>query len=185
MIVDDDLRRIGMIEAILTEAGYQVLQGHDLPSDGAIVLAHDSTANKFDDVLAFCVETLQPLVLYSESPPIAGVVERLSHGAVGYLDWPFQQEDAVQAIALARSVGVKKMALLNEERQAFELSARLTNREKEVLGYLAEGLTTKKMADKMGLSYKTVDIFRSRVVKKLGGNRAKAYRIAFMCSLPQ
>lgn len=146
-IVDEDPRRLRLVKAILVEAGYatrrQARHANERRSQGIVVLAHDSCAETFDEVLAHCVETLHLLVLYSGSPSIACVVERMSRGAAGYLDWPFTGDDAAHAIELARRGGAKTMTLLNEERQALELIARLTRREKEVLGYLAAGLTTK------------------------------------------
>lgn len=188
-IVDEDPRRLRLVKAILVEAGYatqrQARRGNGRRGQGTVVLAHDSCAEKFDEVLAQCVETLHPLVLYSESPSTACVVERMSRGAAGYLDWPISGEDAVQAIELARRVGAKTMTLLNEERQALKLIARLTRREKEVLGYLAAGLTTKQMAEQMGLSQRTVDIFRSRLVNKIGSNRATAFKVGFISWLGQ
>jgi len=154
-IVDEDPRRLRLVKAILVEAGYatqrQARHGNGRRAPRTIVLAHDSCAEKFDEVLAHCVETLHPLVLYSEAPSIACVVERISRGAAGYLDWPFSGKDAIQAFDLARRVGAKTMTLLNEERQAVELIARLTRREKEVLGYLAAGLTTKQNGRGHGL----------------------------------
>jgi FixJ family two-component response regulator len=186
-IVDDDTRRARQVETILIEAGYStqhvIQRGIEMLPAGAIVLAHDSTSNRFNEVLTHCVETLHPLVLYSKTPPIACVVERMSDGAGGYLGWPFSGDEAVRAIQLARTVGAKKMTLLKEEQQAQELIARLTRREKEVLRYLSAGLTTKKMATQMGVSQRTVDIFRSHLISKIGGNRATAFRIGFISSL--
>ena len=185
-IVDDDPGRIRVVETILIKAGYatldQVLHGNEMLPAGAVVLAHDSTAERFNVALTHCVESVHPLVLYSEFPSIARVVERMSRGAAGYLHWPFNREEAARAIALARGAGVKTMTLLKEERQAQELIARLTGREREVLGYLAAGLTSKQMAIQMGLSQRTVDIFRSHLIAKVGGNRATPFKIGFISS---
>jgi FixJ family two-component response regulator len=186
-IVDDDKRRTRLIGTVLTQAGYaaqrHIRLGRKMLPAGAVVLAHDSTTEGFDEALTHCVDRVHPLVLYSESPSIAAAVERMSCGAAGYLGWPFSREEATHAIQLARRVGAKKMTMLKEERQAHELIAHLTGREKEVLGYLAAGLTTKQMAAQMGLSQRTVDIFRTHLISKIGGNRATAFKIGFIASL--
>lgn len=41
------------------------------------------------------------------------------------------------------------------------------------------------MAEEMGLSQRTVDIFRSPVVNKVGGNRATAFMVGFISWLGQ
>ena len=187
-IVDDDKGRTRQVGTILTQAGYtwrHIRLGRKMLPTGAVVLAHDTTTDGFNEALTQCVDGLHPLVLYSESPSIAAVVERMSYGAAGYLAWPFSREEATHAMQLARRVGTKRMTMLKEERQAHELIARLTGREKEVLGYLAAGLTTKQMAEDMGLSQRTVDIFRSHVIKKIGGNRATAFKVGFISWLGQ
>jgi DNA-binding CsgD family transcriptional regulator len=44
----------------------------------------------------------------------------------------------------------------------------LTIRERETLGYLAEGLTTREIADRMGLTITTVRNHVQRVLRKMG-----------------
>ena len=51
--------------------------------------------------------------------------------------------------------------------QITEVSDKLTNREKEVLKLIAEGLSTKKIADSLNLSSKTVGAHRENLMKKL------------------
>ncbi|ETD72206.1 LuxR family transcriptional regulator [Pelistega indica] len=43
----------------------------------------------------------------------------------------------------------------------------LTKREQEIASYMANGLTSKKIANELGLSPRTVEIHRSKVMKKL------------------
>ena len=55
----------------------------------------------------------------------------------------------------------------------------LTEREREVLGLLAEGATSKEIAAALGLAAKTVENHRSRILDKLGAvNSAVAVRTA-------
>lgn len=56
---------------------------------------------------------------------------------------------------------------------------RLSQREREVLHYLALGFTNKQAADKLFLSVKTVETYKSRLMSKLGlHNRAELVRFA-------
>jgi RNA polymerase sigma factor (sigma-70 family) len=44
----------------------------------------------------------------------------------------------------------------------------LSSREHEVLKLVAEGMTSREIADRLSISPKTVDTYRSRLMRKLG-----------------
>jgi len=49
-----------------------------------------------------------------------------------------------------------------------EQTVKLTPREQEVASYIANGLTSKETAEVLGISDRTVEVHRSRIMKKLG-----------------
>lgn len=49
-----------------------------------------------------------------------------------------------------------------------ESTKKLTPREQEVAAYIANGLTSKETAKILGISDRTVEIHRSRIMRKLG-----------------
>lgn len=51
---------------------------------------------------------------------------------------------------------------------SFSNSQILSNREKDIIRYLAEGLMSKEIADKLGLAKLTIDTHRKNIRKKLG-----------------
>jgi len=62
----------------------------------------------------------------------------------------------------------------------------LSQREREVLALVAGGLTNQAAADQLGLSVKTVESYRARLMEKLGmTNRAELTRLAIECGLLQ
>jgi DNA-binding NarL/FixJ family response regulator len=62
----------------------------------------------------------------------------------------------------------------------------LSQREREVLSLVASGLTNQAAADRLGLSVKTVESYRARLMEKLGlTNRADLTRLALECGLLQ
>jgi DNA-binding NarL/FixJ family response regulator len=62
--------------------------------------------------------------------------------------------------------------------------ARLSDREREVLGWLTRGLRYQAIAEKMGISVKTVETYRSRLTTKLGfKSRADLMRFAIESGL--
>lgn len=44
----------------------------------------------------------------------------------------------------------------------------LTRREREIVSFLADGLTSKEIAIKLDLSYRTVEVYRAKLLKKFG-----------------
>jgi DNA-binding NarL/FixJ family response regulator len=55
----------------------------------------------------------------------------------------------------------------NEEYDSDDPYKMLSGREREVLRYLAQGYTNTEIAGKLFISPKTVDTYRSRIMKKL------------------
>ncbi|WP_257013234.1 response regulator transcription factor [Porphyromonas gingivalis] len=63
-------------------------------------------------------------------------------------------------------------------------SSELTQREKEVVQYLCDGYSAKETAEKMHLSYRTVETHRSNILHKLGfSNAAELIRYAVKSGL--
>lgn len=60
-----------------------------------------------------------------------------------------------------------------------ERSVTLTVREKDVLRYVRDGLLSKEISERMGISVNTVNTYRQRIIEKLGaGNSMEALRQA-------
>jgi DNA-binding NarL/FixJ family response regulator len=100
----------------------------------------------------------------------------LSHGASGYLVKSAdatELELAIRAASrgdvwLSPSVStaiVKALVQREPVGDPFEL---LTSRQREVLQLVAEGLTSKDIADRLGLSLKTIESHRAQLMKRLG-----------------
>jgi DNA-binding NarL/FixJ family response regulator len=95
----------------------------------------------------------------------------LRAGAAGYLVKGADIGDLVKAVQCAMagevllSPGVAKVVL---EGSGPDVAARLTEREVEVLRYVAGGKTSREVARILGISAKTVDNHRQNVMTKLG-----------------
>ncbi len=50
----------------------------------------------------------------------------------------------------------------------------LTAREREVISFLTDGMTSKEIAREIGLSYRTVEVYRARILKKFGASNTSA-----------
>jgi two-component system, LuxR family, response regulator FixJ len=78
--------------------------------------------------------------------------------------------------ALSRDI---QIGLVNGRRQVEVRGfAQLTDREREVLTLITNGKSNKKAADELGISHRTIEVHRSRVMQKLGArNTADLMRI--------
>jgi two-component system response regulator FixJ len=89
-------------------------------------------------------------------------------GALHFLEKPFEPAELLQTLeeALER---VSQMAAEEATSAAVEASYRsLTPREQEVMALLAEGMPTKLLATKLGISTRTAEHHRAAVLKKMG-----------------
>jgi two-component system, NarL family, response regulator NreC len=123
------------------------------------------------------------------------LVPLLEAGAAGYLVKSAADRelvDAVRAVArgdlyvrpsaarvLAR--GIQKKDPHAEDRARFE---KLTDRERDVLRFIAEGYTAPEIGEKLNISPKTVDTYKQRINEKLGlAHRADYVKLALKLGL--
>ncbi|MEG3641372.1 response regulator transcription factor [Magnetococcus sp. PR-3] len=92
-------------------------------------------------------------------------------GALGYVvkDNAFSElQDAIAAVAAGkRFISAVVEEKVNELERLDDLPVQLSPREKEVVKLVAEGQTNKEIARTLGISPKTVDTHRTRLMRKL------------------
>ncbi|HMO61262.1 MAG TPA: response regulator transcription factor [Ferruginibacter sp.] len=99
----------------------------------------------------------------------------LQAGAEGYILKSTPAPGIIQSITdvykggafMTPSVALRVMKYFNTKPAPEHSSASLTTREKEALKYLTEGLSHKMVADKMGISYFTVNAHVKKIYEKL------------------
>ena len=125
------------------------------------------------------------LILTMHSPDEA-LIPLLESGASGFLEKSAADRelvDAVRAVAhgdtyiqpsAARVLagGFRKRAEHSDERSKFE---KLTERERDVLRYVASGYTAPEIGEKLFISPKTVDTYKQRIGEKLGLTHRSEY----------
>ncbi len=110
------------------------------------------------------------LTMYTEDHYI---LEALRAGVRGYVMKNHSREDLVRAIAqVARgdvylSPGISEVVVQAYLNKSDLASNPLSTRERQVLQLVAEGNTTKKIATLLGLSVKTAESHRTRLMEKL------------------
>lgn len=190
-IVDDNAEFRRSAQWWLASAGYEVVDYGD-PADALGALqAHPpaqpacllldvrmpgmSGLDLHDRLLQAGVHV--PIVYMTGHGDVPLAVQAMQRGAVSFLEKPFA-EDALEA-ALQRAFSTPAAEAEPEAADApAEASewqrrlARLTPRERELLGWVIEDKLNKTIADLMGISIKTVELHRKRVMEKLGASSA-------------
>lgn len=108
-----------------------------------------------------------PVVVLTGHADVALAVQAMKAGVVDFLEKPFQNEALLQAVRAAlaqrRSEGERE-----QERAAIAArAADLTAREREVFEAVAAGDSNKTAALKLGISPRTVEIYRANVMTKM------------------
>jgi len=107
-----------------------------------------------------------PIIFVSGHADVPIVVRAFRAGAVDFIEKPYNEQlllDSVQQ-ALSRFVAVADDSQLQAVLQRI---ASLTPREHDVLLPLVQGYTNREVAEQLGISVKTVDLYRSRVMKHM------------------
>ena len=118
-----------------------------------------------------------PVIIISGTADVAAAIGAFRGGASNMLQKPFSSEDLLSAIkAVLDEDGLPGQATQTPD---IAHDAVLSSREIEVLRSIADGGQSKSIAWKLGISVRTVEMHRSRIIKKLGSrNVAQAVNTA-------
>ena len=108
-----------------------------------------------------------PVIVITGHGDVPLAVEAMKAGVADFLEKPFDDQQLLSAVraALARSTGIR--AEETERRQVEERLAELSQRERQVLDGLVEGKPNKIIAYDLGISARTVEIYRANVMTKM------------------
>jgi FixJ family two-component response regulator len=109
-----------------------------------------------------------PVIFITGHGDVPMAVEAMQHGASDFLQKPFRDQDLLDRIQRALERDVRNRAALAEHERIRASFDSLTPREREVLALMTRGKSNKVMAAELGVSQRTVDIHRGRVMDKTG-----------------
>jgi two-component system response regulator FixJ len=125
-----------------------------------------------------------PVVVLTGHGDIGTAVRAMRGGAVDFLEKPFNRERLLDALETGFMQIADREGRRRREDWAKTQIAKLTEREREVLEGLACGYPNKTIAYDLGISSRTVEVYRANVMEKLEvTNFADALRVAFAAGM--
>jgi RNA polymerase sigma factor (sigma-70 family) len=109
-----------------------------------------------------------PVVFVTGHANVPMAVEAMQMGAVNFLQKPVQEQELWDSIRRAIEVDAQNRRRLARRQRAEERLARLSAGEREVLNLILEGKMNKEIATELGLSTRTVEDRRAKLMKKMG-----------------
>src|SRR3990167_7092338 len=122
-----------------------------------------------------------PIIVITGHGDVPLAVEAMKAGVVDFLEKPFDDEALLGSIRTALTIG-GQATQASEERRKFEaMLAALSPRETEVLRGVLAGKQNKVIAFELGISARTVEVYRANVMTKTSaGSLSELVRMALL-----
>lgn len=109
-----------------------------------------------------------PILFLSAHGDVPLAVRAMKGGAIDFLQKPYNNQQFLDRVYQALQQDLHGRS---ERRRAVDLRARLealTTREREILDQVVAGRSNKEVGRNLGISYKTVEAHRGRLMRKMG-----------------
>ncbi len=112
-----------------------------------------------------------PIIFVSGHADVAIVVRAFKSGAFDFIEKPFNEQLLLDSVQQALQQHQQASTQQQGDQHTDELIASLTRRERDVFMPLAQGYTSREIAEQLEVGIKTIDLYRARVMKRLGVER--------------
>ncbi|ETR77182.1 LuxR family transcriptional regulator [Afipia sp. P52-10] len=127
-----------------------------------------------------------PVFMMSGRSDIAMAVEAMKTGAYDFIEKPFAAGMMIERIRAAVAAQTARDCGRVDGIPQFAEARLLTARERDVLSLIAKGASNKEAGRRLGISPRTIEVHRARIMDKLGAkNAADLMRIVLMNAGPK
>ena len=106
-----------------------------------------------------------PVIVITAHGDVAAAREAFLGRAVDFIEKPF---DATQLLCVIDSALSERRATDTAQEPRERLAAQLSPREREVMNLIVKGMHNRRIAEALGISPRTVEVHKARVMEKLG-----------------
>ena len=112
-------------------------------------------------------ESTLPIIFITGHGDVPMAVEAMQKGAVDFIQKPFRDQELLDRIREALATDEERRESQQHHVEVSSRLERLTNREREVFDLVVTGKPNKVIAYELGVSQRTVEIHRARVMEKM------------------
>ena len=109
-----------------------------------------------------------PLILITGHGDIPMAVNAIKEGAFDFIEKPFDYERLIESIVKAIEHGDRAQTAQAQIVDLAQRVAELSERQREVMDRVVQGLSNKEIAHALGISPRTVENYRAWVMEKMG-----------------
>lgn len=177
-VIDDDEAVRDSLQLLLTSSGFKTRLYADplhflaeRPQNRAGCLILDielpaiSGLHLQEELIA--VGSTLPIIFITGHGDVPTAVQAMKAGAFEFIEKPFSHAHLLEQIRRAFALDVQKRQQMAREQMLRERLATLTPRELEVLEHMVEGKASKVIAAELGLSQRTIEIYRANIMQKM------------------
>lgn len=111
---------------------------------------------------------LLPIIFLTGHGDIPMSVRAIKAGAVDFLTKPVKREKLLACVRSALAEAEQRINEVLHNHDALSCLAKLTKREREVMTLAVQGCSNKVIASRLGISYRTVEVHKSKIMHKTG-----------------
>ena len=177
-VVDDDEAMRSSLKWLIRSVGMRVesfdsadafLRDHYPGRFGCLLLDARMPGMSGLDLLN-CLEREQmmpPTIIITGHGDVLMAVQAMKAGAVDFIEKPFNDEILLDAIRHALAKEEERRVTSARVAEYAERTEHLTPRELEVMKMVTDGRSNKEIANALGVSAKTIEVHRARVMEKM------------------
>ena len=121
----------------------------------------------FEQLLANGIAQSWPVIFLTGHADVPTAVDSVKRGAFDFCEKPFSDNALVDRIEQALNLSHERLATRQQQNQLQSQLSELTERERDVMRLVVEGLPNKLIADQLDISVRTVEVHRARVFDKM------------------
>jgi two-component system response regulator FixJ len=194
-VVDDDDGMRRALETLLNTVGFKTsvfsrpsefLAKFDADAPGCLVLdirMPEMSGLELQQYLN-TIGSMLPVIFITGHGDVPMAVQAMKEGAFEFIQKPFRDQDLLDHINHAIIQDTQNRSSLARRAEVLHRVESLTARERQVMDLVVDGAANKVIAIDLGLSERTVEIHRAKVMEKMG-SRSVAHLVKLQLTLTQ